>query len=211
MSLPLKGLLSKSQLSLRMCRGNDILISNTISKLEVRVFVYQKFFVLNHNMGSSLRAQLVKYPPAMQVTQVQFLGREEPPGTGNPLQYSCLDNLMYREAWQAIGHGVTRQTRLIDYTNITKHNMVLHTMDNRNQLRLLFRLSLSNIVVFWGSSTSSFILLISFVGAVVVRSVKMTGECLPETGRRRGCCPVGSYGPLLETPQPGHLNERSPF
>lgn len=33
----------------------------------------------------------------------------------------------------------------------------------------------------------------------------MTGECLPETGRRRGCCPVGSYGPLLETPQPGHL------
>ena len=108
MSLPLKGLLSKSQLSLRMCRGNDILISNTISKLEVRVFVYQKFFVLNHNMGSSLRAQLVKYPPAMQVTQVQFLGREEPPGTGNPLQYSCLDNLMDKGVCQATVHGVAK-------------------------------------------------------------------------------------------------------
>lgn len=89
--------------------------------------------------------------------------------------------------------------------------MVLNIMDNRNQFRLLFRLNLNNIVVFWGSSTSLSILIISFAGAVVVRSVKMMGECLTETERRQGCCPVGSYGLLQETPQPRHLNERSPF
>ena len=29
-------------------------------------------------------------------------------GNSNPLQYSCLENSMYREAWQAIDHGVTK-------------------------------------------------------------------------------------------------------
>ena len=29
-------------------------------------------------------------------------------GNGNPLQYSCLENLMDRGAWQATVHGVTR-------------------------------------------------------------------------------------------------------
>ena len=34
-------------------------------------------------------------------------------GHGNPLQYSCLENSMDREAWQAIIHGVAKsQTQL---------------------------------------------------------------------------------------------------
>ena len=34
-------------------------------------------------------------------------------GNGNPLQYSCLENTMDREAWQATVHGVAKsQTRL---------------------------------------------------------------------------------------------------
>ena len=34
-------------------------------------------------------------------------------GNGNPLQYSCLENLMDRGAWQATVHGVTKnRTRL---------------------------------------------------------------------------------------------------
>ena len=58
---------------------------------------------------ASLIAQLLKNPPAMQETPVQFLGQEDPlgwidlgsipwlersPGEGNgyPLQYSCLEN-----------------------------------------------------------------------------------------------------------------------
>ena len=36
-------------------------------------------------------------------------GLEDSPGegNGNPLQYSCLENLMDREAWWATVHGVT--------------------------------------------------------------------------------------------------------
>ena len=36
------------------------------------------------------------------------LGRYPGEGNGNPLQYSCLGNLMDREAWQATVHGVTK-------------------------------------------------------------------------------------------------------
>ena len=48
-------------------------------------------------------AQMVKNLPVMQETQVQSLVWEDSPGEGhgNPLQYSCLENLMDREAWQA--------------------------------------------------------------------------------------------------------------
>ena len=35
-------------------------------------------------------------------------GRSPGEGNGNPLQYSCLENLMDREACQATVHGVTR-------------------------------------------------------------------------------------------------------
>jgi len=35
------------------------------------------------------------------------LGRSPGGGHGNPLQYSCLENPMDREAWQATVHGVT--------------------------------------------------------------------------------------------------------
>ena len=34
-------------------------------------------------------------------------GRSPGEGTGNPLQYSCLENLIDRGAWQAMVHGVT--------------------------------------------------------------------------------------------------------
>ena len=43
------------------------------------------------------------------------LGRSAGEGNGNPLQYSCLENLKDRGAWWATVHGVTRsQTQLSD-------------------------------------------------------------------------------------------------
>ena len=36
------------------------------------------------------------------------LGRSPGGGHGNPLQYSCLENTMDREAWQATVLGVTK-------------------------------------------------------------------------------------------------------
>ena len=38
-------------------------------------------------------------------------------GNGNPLQYSCLENPMDREAWKTTVHGITKsRTRLSDFT-----------------------------------------------------------------------------------------------
>ena len=36
------------------------------------------------------------------------LGRSTGEGNGNPLQYSCLENLMDGGAWQATVHGVAK-------------------------------------------------------------------------------------------------------
>ena len=54
----------------------------------------------------------VKNPPAnagdMRDTGlIPGLGRSPGIGSGNPFLYSCLENSMDREAWQATVHGVT--------------------------------------------------------------------------------------------------------
>ena len=47
------------------------------------------------------------------------LGRSLGEMNDNPLQYSCLENPMDREAWWATVHGITKsQTQLSDYTFI---------------------------------------------------------------------------------------------
>ena len=49
--------------------------------------------------------------------QVQSLGQEDPlkEGMATPLQYSCLENLMDKEAWRGIVRGATKsQTRVSD-------------------------------------------------------------------------------------------------
>ena len=45
---------------------------------------------------------------AGDVASIPGSGRSPGEGNGNPLQYSCLENLMDREAWEATAHGVTR-------------------------------------------------------------------------------------------------------
>ena len=49
-----------------------------------------------------------------QETRVQSLGREDPleEGMANPLQYSCLENLVDRQAWWLQSSGSQSQTRL---------------------------------------------------------------------------------------------------
>ena len=60
----------------------------------------------------------------MQETRLWSLVGEDSPGeeNGNPLQYSCLENPMGREAWRAAVHGVTK-------SDMTKHSTVDHVRE----------------------------------------------------------------------------------
>ena len=49
-----------------------------------------RFFTTNAITGASLVAQLVKNPPAMQETLVQFLGQEDPLEKGKAILFSIL-------------------------------------------------------------------------------------------------------------------------
>ena len=58
-------------------------------------------------------ALVVKSLPAdtgdiRDVSLISGLGRSPGVGNGNPLQYSCLENPMGREAWLAVVQGVTK-------------------------------------------------------------------------------------------------------
>ena len=57
-------------------------------------------------------------------------GRSPGEGNGNPLQYSCLEYPMDREAWKATGHGVAKsRTRLSDF-NFTRDIRPLTSITN---------------------------------------------------------------------------------
>ena len=55
---------------------------------------------------------MVMNPPASaeDAGSIPGLGRSPGEGNGNPLQYSCLENPMYREALQATLHGVAKES-----------------------------------------------------------------------------------------------------
>ena len=76
------------------------------------------FYALNlHNtisqLGASQEALVVKNLPAIagdirDVGSIPGLGRSPGGGHGNPLLYSCLENPMDRETWQAAVHRVAQ-------------------------------------------------------------------------------------------------------
>ena len=55
---------------------------------------------------------VIKNPPANAGDTGLIPGWERSPGegNGNPLQYSCLGNPMDRGCWQAVVHGVTKES-----------------------------------------------------------------------------------------------------
>ena len=79
--------------------------------------------VAAHLFFASLVALLVKDLPAMQETAcsaedsvlIPGLGGSPGEGSVSPLQYSCLENSVDREAWRAAVHGFARVTQLSNY------------------------------------------------------------------------------------------------
>ena len=68
---------------------------------------------------------MVKNSPvsAGDVGSIPGLGRSPGGGNGNPLQYSCLDNLMDRGAWWVTVHGIAKsRTQLSIQAHRPKHN-----------------------------------------------------------------------------------------
>ena len=81
----------------------------------------RNFAVFSGHHGASQVALVVKNPPTnsgdtRNVGLIPGWGRSPGGWHGNPLQYSCLENPMDREAWWAAVHKVAKsQTRLSDW------------------------------------------------------------------------------------------------
>ena len=70
---------------------------------------------LSIHPGASLAALVVKNPPpsAGDIKDMGLnpgSGRTPGGGRGNPLQYSFLESPMDRGAWQAVAHGVMKES-----------------------------------------------------------------------------------------------------
>ena len=77
----------------------------------------------------------VENQPANARNMGLILGSGKSPGegSGNPLQYSCLENSMYRGTWWATVHGVSKsRTRLSNQNNNNKKGEVA------NEIKLLY-------------------------------------------------------------------------
>ncbi|KAM9700771.1 centromere protein P isoform 2-T2 [Dama dama] len=80
------------------------------------------------------KAPLVMKNPSANAGEVRHtglipgLGRSPGGGHTNPLQYSCVENLVDRGAWQATVHGVAKSwTRLSNFTSLNLHSPTLVT------------------------------------------------------------------------------------
>ena len=90
-----------------------IIIALLLSKKFVSVLTHTKEIL--EFMFLNAACQLHKFPNLKFVNlgfpggSVVKNGRSPGEGNGNPLQYSCLEDPMDREAWWVIVHGVTKE------------------------------------------------------------------------------------------------------
>ena len=85
------------------------------------LFMLHNFFFKLGTLGFLVAQRLKRLPAsahnAGNLGLIPGSGRSPGEGNGHPLQYSCLENPMDREAWWAAVHGVAKsQTQLSDFT-----------------------------------------------------------------------------------------------
>ena len=71
----------------------------------------KQIFLLLHYSQNFPGGSVVKNPPANAGDSglIPGPGRSLGEGNGSPSQYSCLENPIDREGWQATVHGVTKE------------------------------------------------------------------------------------------------------
>ena len=84
-----------------------------------RRFQFCDFFI-------SCSGSALKTLPAVQETQVQYLGGEDPLENEMATHSSCLGYAMERGAWQATVHGIARVRHDLVTKQPPPHNMYLH-------------------------------------------------------------------------------------
>ena len=86
--------------------------------------------IWTYHSTSTLVAQMVKN--LLQCRRLRFdpwVRKFPGEGDGNPLQYSCLENSMDREAWQATVHGVTKNWTWLS----SQHTQSFHILACKSQ------------------------------------------------------------------------------
>ena len=82
---------------------------------DARYFIHSESFHPSYQHGTVIKNLPANAGDTGEVGLIPGSGRYPGGGNGNPLQYSCLENLMDRGAWRATVHGVTKtQTQLND-------------------------------------------------------------------------------------------------
>ena len=119
------------------------------------------FYTLNlHNtisqLGASQEAQVVKNLPAIagdirDVGSIPGLGRSPGGGHGNPLLYSCLENPMDRETWQAAVHRVAQSRTWLKQISTANTDQV---QLNKNWGVREKNQGISKVLYFWGNDKS---------------------------------------------------------
>ena len=109
-------IVSATGISSNDCNDNSIQMICFNRSCDHRLFF--KSFNITLFLYRSMVIQLIKNTPTnagdtRDVGSIPESGRSPGVGTGNPLQYSCLENFMDKTAWWATVHGVKRsQTQL---------------------------------------------------------------------------------------------------
>ena len=83
-------------------------------------------FISSHSVAFSSGSVVKNLPAnAEDVGLIPGSGRSNGGGSGNPLQYSCLENPVDKEAWGATVSGVTKESDVTEQvSNSEKQNSV---------------------------------------------------------------------------------------
>ena len=100
--------------------------------------------------GSAVKNLICNAGDAGDTGLIPGLGSSPEEGSGNPFQYSCLENPTDRGAWRATSMGAKSWTRLntLSPTNDTSHDIVDHEFladfKGLKRIYLIWRNSCSN-------------------------------------------------------------------